>query len=269
MAIHTVKSADTTSGKSFISDVRRILALESDDAAKRVAFDCEGVNLCRLGTVEIVSICFPTLDVYLVDFGGTMCPEILKAVTDLFKSTSVTKVIHDCRMDCDALYHLHGIQVNNVHDTSCFHVIEDSNLNDVLSYNGMSVNTARDSSIYRVNPRYWSTRPLTTAMVEWASSDVKCLLALADSQLKGITSASRSAAIAKSARFSRNVRDMKICTGLSVRSPGLFIGRRGSNIRSLQGRTGTLMYQDDEIGKWFVFYDNDASLDAVKRAMSM
>ena len=58
-----VKSADTTSGKSFMFNVHSILALDSDDTAKRVAFDCEGINLCRLGTVEIVSICYPTWDV--------------------------------------------------------------------------------------------------------------------------------------------------------------------------------------------------------------
>jgi hypothetical protein len=90
-------------------------------------------------------------------------------------------------MDCDALYHLHGIQVNNVHDTSCFHIIEDSNLNNVLSCNGMSINSARDMSVYKRNPRFWCTRPLTTTMVEWASSDVKSLFALADAQLSCMT----------------------------------------------------------------------------------
>jgi ribonuclease D len=266
MAIYTVESADTTSGKSFISKVNTVLALDFDDTAKRVAFDCEGINLSRLGTVEIVSICFPTLDVYLVDFGG-VCPQILKSVTNLFESASVTKVIHDCRMDCDALYHLHGIQVNNVHDTSCFHIVEDGNLNDVLSYNGISVNKARDKSVYERNPRFWSTRPLTTTMVEWASSDVKSLFALADAQLSHISSASKSAAIAKSTQYSRNVCGMKVSTGLSVRNPGRFIGPRGQSIRSLSKRTGTLIYARE--GRWFVFYDNDASLDAVKRSMSM
>ena len=266
MSIHIVKSADTTSGKSFISNVNSILALDSDEPAKRVAFDCEGITLSRLGTVEIISICFPTLDVYLVDFGGTPCPQILKSVTELFESETVTKVIHDCRMDCDALYHLHGIQVNNVHDTSCFHIVEDSNLNEVLSYNGISVNTARDKSVYKSNPRFWSARPLTTTMVEWASSDVKGLLALEDAQLSHITSASKSAAMAKSTQYSR-ICGMKVCTGLSVRNPGLFIGPRGQKIRSLQNQTGTLIYQDS--GKWFVFYNNDASLDLVKRRMSM
>ncbi len=134
MVIHTVKSADTPSGQSFIREVHSILASEVGETARRVACDCEGVNLCRLGSVEIISICFPTLDIYLIDFGGTVCPGILKSTTDLFKSASVIKVIHDCCMDCDALYHLHGVQVNNVHDASYFHGVEDSNLNDVLSY---------------------------------------------------------------------------------------------------------------------------------------
>ncbi|KAL3774078.1 hypothetical protein ACHAW5_009540 [Stephanodiscus triporus] len=266
MVIHTVKSADTSSGQSFISEVNSILASNTDETSKRVAFDCEGVNLSRLGSVEIVSICFPALDVYIIDFGGTICPGIHKSVADLFESASVTKVIHDCRMDCDALYHNHGIRVNNVHNTSCFHILEDSNLNDVLSYNGISVNSARDKSVYKRNPRFWSTRPLTPSMVEWASSDVKNLFALADAQLSHMTNASKSAAMVKSTQYSHNICGMKVCVGLSVRSPGLFIGRRGQNLRSLQKRTGTLIYSDND--EWFVFYDSDSSLDAVKRSMS-
>jgi len=267
MVIHTVKSADTASGQSFIREVHSTLASEAGETAKRVAFDCEGVALCRLGSVEIVSVCFPTLNVYLVDFGGTVCPEIMKSVTDLFESSSVTKVIHDCRMDCDALYHLHGIRVKNVHDTSCFHIVEDSNLNDVLSYNGMSINSARDNSVYKRNPRFWCTRPLTTTMVEWASSDVKSLFALADAQLSRMTSASKSAAMAKSSQYSNTICGMKVCRGLSVRNPGLFIGRRGENIRHLKERTGTCIKSHND--EWFVFYDNDASLNTVKRSMSM
>ena len=267
MVIHTVKSADTPSGQSFIREAHSVLTSQAGETTKRVAFDCEGVNLSRFGSVEIVSVCFPTLNVYLVDFGGTVCPGILKSVTDLFESASVTKVIHDCRMDCDALYHLHGIQVKNVHDTSCFHSVEDSNLNDVLSYNGMSINSARDKSVYIRNPRFWCTRPLTTTMVEWASSDVKSLFALADAQLSGMTSASKSAAMAKSSQYSNKPWGMKVCRVLSVRNPGLFIGRRGQNLRSLQKRTGTLIYSDND--EWFVYYDDDASLNAVKRSMSM
>eukprot|EP00985_Skeletonema_marinoi_P027546 scaffold22825_cov73-Skeletonema_marinoi.AAC.1 len=110
----------------------------SDDKNAKVAFDCEGVNLSRLGTVEIVSICFSASQVYLVDFGKNKCPKIVEAVKKLFECSKLTKIIHDCRMDCDALYHNHGIMVNNVHDTSAFHDFigyeKNKNLNDTLNY---------------------------------------------------------------------------------------------------------------------------------------
>ena len=145
-----------------------------------------------------------------------------KAVKDLFEDASVTKIIHDCRMDCDALYHLHRIQVNNVHDTSCFHGVEDSNLNDVLSYNGIMINKSRDKTVYKRNPRFWAARPLTATMVDWDSSDVQNLFALADAQLNRITTngLAKSAAIAKSSQYSRIVCNMKVCPGLTVRNPG-------------------------------------------------
>ena len=87
-----VKYADTVNGRCFIAAVDRSLAQPDG----KVAFDCEGVDLSRLGTVEIVSICFPTKEVFLVDFGESPCPKIVNAVKNLMES-SVTKIIHDCR----------------------------------------------------------------------------------------------------------------------------------------------------------------------------
>ena len=88
-----VKYADTVNGRRFIAAVDSILT----QPGSRVAFDCEGVDLSRLGTVEIVSICFPTREVFLVDFGQSPCPQVVRAVNRLMESTSVTKIIHDCR----------------------------------------------------------------------------------------------------------------------------------------------------------------------------
>ena len=163
---HTVKSADTRSGQRFISAVGEIITADKHEAARRVAFDCEGVNLSRIGTLEIISICFPNKEVYLVDFGGRACPMIVKSVKDLFESVAVTKIIHDCRKDCDALYHHHDIKLECVHDTSCFHDIiagtEYKSLNDVLTFNGIHINTVRDNSVYNYEPKFWAQRPLTS-----------------------------------------------------------------------------------------------------------
>ena len=92
-----------------------------------VAFDCEGVNLSRVGSLELVSLCFEhdSSKVYLVDTGGscdiTFRQLRLQALKRLFESKHVMKIIHDCRMDSDALWHHFGIKLERVHDTSCWH----------------------------------------------------------------------------------------------------------------------------------------------------
>ena len=272
--VYVVKSAATEDGVRFISTVDNMLSPSlSESITKHVAFDCEGVNLSRVGSVELVSICFPSKDVFLIDFGGNTCSKIVKKVKDLFESDEVVKIIHDCRMDCDALFHLHGIKVINVHDTSCFHHIitgmENKNLNDVLSFNGICLNSDRDKSVYKHNPSFWAARPLTTKMIDWASSDVDKLFKLSNIQLDRISSStSRSKAIAKSAEFASVARNMKIRTGLKVRNVGIFIGRGGANIRRLEKRTDTLIYQEDRSkGTWFVYYSSESSLAIVKREM--
>ncbi|KAL7485767.1 hypothetical protein ACHAW6_011370 [Cyclotella cf. meneghiniana] len=151
-----VKLADSENGRKFIEAVENITA-----AKKPIAFDCEGVNLSRIGTVEVATICFSlTKEVYLIDFGGIPCQQIVKTVKSLLEDPGVTKVIHDCRKDCDALFHLHGITIYSVHDTSCFHQVmtgkEYENLNSDLRFNGIPVNDVRDNSVYMYNPSFWS-----------------------------------------------------------------------------------------------------------------
>ena len=268
--VAVVTSADDEAGKSFISMVNTLCSSSDKDA--KIAFDCEGVNLSRLGSVEIVSICFSSSEVYLIDFGKEKCPKIVETVKELFECSTLTKIIHDCRMDCDALYHNHGIKLNNVHDTSAFHDFigyeENKNLNDTLSFYGIRVNAERDKSVYKSNPNFWAARPLTKKMIDWASSDVDKLFQLAEKQLGRISDAKKSSAVEKSATYARLARDMRVESGLRVRvNVGLFIGRRGANIRSLERKTGCLVYSDRENDTWFVFYPNEASLNTVKRRM--
>lgn len=64
----------------------------------RVAFDCEGVNLCRVGTIELVAICFEQLfgsktkgENFLVDLNA-------KAVVALrLKRVQALKKLFECR----------------------------------------------------------------------------------------------------------------------------------------------------------------------------
>jgi hypothetical protein len=60
---------------------------------------------------------------------------------------------------------------------------------------------------------------------------------------------------------------MNIETNLRVNNIGHFIGPRGSNLRDLQRRTGTVNYQERPKDTWFVYYPNSNALDTVKRSM--
>ena len=99
----------------------------------------------------------------------------------------MTQIIHDCRMDSDALFHFHDIKLNNVHDTSCFRAEitgrEDENLNKVLMHNGIEQNHTRGTYVYKVNPAFCASRPLTQKIIDWASADVDRLFELATKQL--------------------------------------------------------------------------------------
>jgi DNA polymerase I-like protein with 3'-5' exonuclease and polymerase domains len=250
----------------------------------QVAFDCEGVNLSRIGTVELVAVCFggggdteANGQVFLVDLNRNSKISKLqarfKALKKLLECGTVQKVIHDAKMDCDALFHLHGIRVEGIHDTSCYHHVEtgreDAPLNIVLGHNGIEVNENRDKSVYQRNPRFWETRPLTKAMIAWSSSDVDKLLTVAKRQSDTLkASGSYDAALRKSAENATSVSDGELQHGIVCRVPvGRLIGPGGSNIRSLQRRTNTTIYQDREAQTWMVYHNTQTSLNAVKRAM--
>ncbi|KAL5185469.1 piRNA biogenesis protein EXD1 [Glycine soja] len=98
-----------------------------------IGFDCEGVDLCRKGTLCVMQLAFPRA-VYLVDamriFNVLAFPdavylvdaieggeELIIACKPALESNYITKVIHDCKRDSEALYFQFGIKLNNVVDT--------------------------------------------------------------------------------------------------------------------------------------------------------
>uniref|UniRef100_A0A2N9EIL2 K Homology domain-containing protein n=1 Tax=Fagus sylvatica TaxID=28930 RepID=A0A2N9EIL2_FAGSY len=70
-----------------------------------VGFDCEGVDLCRYGTLCIMQ-------------GGE---KLMQACRRALESNFITKVIHDCKRDSEALYSQYGIKLHNVVDTQHLH----------------------------------------------------------------------------------------------------------------------------------------------------
>lgn len=162
----------------------------SSDRQLVIGFDCEGVDLCRYGRLCIMQLAFPDA-IYLVDAiqGGEM---LMKACKPALESTYVTKVIHDCKRDSEALYFQFGIKLNNVVDTQiAYTLIEEQEgrkrlPDDYISfvslladprYGGVSYLEKEEVRILlRQDPKFWTYRPLSEMMIRAAADDVRFLV---------------------------------------------------------------------------------------------
>lgn len=152
--------------------------------ARLIAVDAEGVDLSREGVISIVQIA-TRQQCFILDVLGKG-PEhpVVVWLRAVLEDASITKIIHDCRMDADAFQHHLAICLTNVHDTACWHSVltglEDQNLNNTLAQNGLQPNIMRSKGVYDANPAFWAVRPLTPQMLGWASGDLDSLFDLYD-----------------------------------------------------------------------------------------
>lgn len=108
-------------------------------------------------------------------------------------------------------------------------------------------------------------------MINWASSDVDKLLALASKQTDILDARGEShieKAKAHSVKHATVMSSMKVNPELRCKIPiGRFLGTRGCNLRSLERSTGAFVYQYTTATgptQWMVFYPTDAALAGVK-----
>ncbi|XP_058073988.1 uncharacterized protein LOC131222804 isoform X3 [Magnolia sinica] len=155
-----------------------------------IGFDCEGVDLCRHGALCIMQLAFPDA-VYLVDAiqGGKV---LMQACKPALESSYITKVVHDCKRDSEALYFQFGIKLNNVIDTQiAYSLIEEQegrkrSPDDYISFVGLLADPRYCGISYiekqevrvllRQDPGFWMYRPLSDLMVRAAADDVRFLL---------------------------------------------------------------------------------------------
>ncbi|CAL0323706.1 unnamed protein product [Lupinus luteus] len=155
-----------------------------------IGFDCEGVDLCRNGSLCIMQLAFPDA-IYLVDVfeGGEV---LINACKPALESNYVTKVIHDCKRDSEALYFQFGIKLNNVVDTQiAYSLIEEQegrkkSPDDYISFVGLLADPRYCGISYfekeevrvllRQDPKFWTYRPFSELMVRAAADDVRFLL---------------------------------------------------------------------------------------------
>ncbi|CAA0806704.1 3-5 exonuclease domain-containing protein / K homology domain-containing protein / KH domain-containing protein [Striga hermonthica] len=156
-----------------------------------IGFDCEGVDLCRDGTLCIIQLAFPDA-IYLVDAieGGDT---LVKACKPALESSYITKVIHDCKRDSEALYFQFGIKLHNVVDTQqiAYSLIKEQEghkrvPDDYISFVGLLADPRFGGISYvekeevrirlRQDPNFWTYRPLSELMIRAAADDVRFLL---------------------------------------------------------------------------------------------
>ncbi|XP_050214074.1 uncharacterized protein LOC126665346 [Mercurialis annua] len=170
----------------------------SPDKHLIIGFDCEGVDLCRHGSLCIMQIAFPDA-IFLIDAtqGGET---LVKACKPALESSYITKVIHDCKRDSEALYFQFGIKLHNVFDTQiAYYLIEEQEgraklPNDYISfvslladprYCGMSYLEKEEVRILlRQDPNFWAYRPLSELMIRAATDDVRFLLCIYHKMIK-------------------------------------------------------------------------------------
>ena len=246
------------------------------DGSSIVALDAEGVDLSRLGLISIVQVSTQSCCVLFDVLGKTADDPLVQWLRTLLENPTVVKVIHDCRMDADALYHHLRIDLKNIHDTSCWHAsltgFRDESLSRVLVYNRLDTNQFRDSSVYNVNPAFWASRPITKKMKDWASGDVQCMFALYEKQL-GAGGASANILAAARRREDAYLSWKRASVDLvTAMDPGYFIGRGGSNVRQLQDDTSTMIYRAPvdckgyQNGAFMVYYHAEDAFAEVQEA---
>lgn len=151
-----------------------------------IGFDCEGVDLARHGQLCIMQLAWED-KVYLVDVvvGGR---QLVEGCRKGLESPFVTKVIHDCKRDSEALYFQFGIRLQGVFDTQVAYCMIEKSLDDGISfvylladerYCGVVYEEKQEvREIMRKDLHFWLHRPWTPLMLRAASDDVRFLLTI-------------------------------------------------------------------------------------------
>ncbi|XP_038638845.1 piRNA biogenesis protein EXD1 isoform X5 [Scyliorhinus canicula] len=106
----------------------------------------EGIDICRFGKLCLIQIA--TNDqIYLFDIFLLGPVAFKNGLKMILEDSDILKVIHDCRLVSDCLYHQYRVGLTNIFDT-------------------------------QVNPKVWTCRPLPTGLMQRAGLDVMYLLSL-------------------------------------------------------------------------------------------
>ena len=251
-----------------------------------VTLDIEGVELSRLGTIELISIGIELegnlvrtfiFDASSASSGSSIYMAQIAALKQILESPDVVKIIHDCKQDSDALLAHLCIQLVNVFDTVVWNAVlnkseELMNLNNTLVAFECAINENRDASknIYKDNPNFWATRPVTAHMIAYAAGDVSVLFELhrkmiqraaEDPELQILAETKSQAALGA-------FRDCKFHEVVEVPQDDIkrVCGQRGRNIRKIEEETGGWLTNRRDVG-FLIFAKSAEQLAEVRHCV--
>lgn len=220
----------------------------------RIGFGMEGVDLSRDGTSCIMQLAFKDQILVIDVLNKPKESRVIAALKSVLEDPSILKIIHDCRMDSDALMHHFDITLRGVWDTSVAHDVltdtEDANLDDILTFYKLKPNSKRDRIVYKHFQRFWETRPLTKQMIEWVSGDLASILLVQKKQMDRIRKTQKNCVdrvrvwceeIEKKSQMRATWVTKASTRVVTVDAPGRLIGTGGRNLRLLQGLSDTLI----------------------------
>ncbi|KAG8635928.1 hypothetical protein MANES_16G077100v8 [Manihot esculenta] len=144
---------------------------------------------------------------------------LMKACKPALESSYITKVIHDCKRDSEALYFQFGIKLHNVFDTQiAYSLIEEQEgrtrlPDDYISFVGLLADSRYCGISYlekeevrvllRQDPNFWTYRPLSELMIRAAADDVRFLLYIYHKMVKKLNQRSLWCLAVRSALYCR------------------------------------------------------------------
>lgn len=160
-----------------------------------IALDCEGIYLSKEGRLTLVQVAISSGEVYIFDImkGGSIMflgldSKTKRGLKSIFESSSIVKIIHDCRSDWESLLHQYEVRLHNFIDSQeayfvykLFYYQEIVNpislSNFLLEFQGVKLNyKSKMKNLMGENPELWGERPLQADQLNYAAEDVAFLI---------------------------------------------------------------------------------------------
>ncbi|XP_041376195.1 egalitarian protein homolog [Gigantopelta aegis] len=163
-------------------------------ASAVVSFDCETVDFGEQPQISLVQACVDTGPVCLFDVltDTSVIPE--SGILELLEDGGITKIMHDCRLECSMFFNLFGVEIKNIFDTQVAYRALDAkahmqtmsrakmaSFTDVCLLVGVPIDLSLKLNIksaMEVDPCFWAKRPLTEEMKTYAAMDVVPLVSV-------------------------------------------------------------------------------------------